>query len=75
MEIIQRSVKETYAQTKAIQMEIKVVCDGNIEKGKKLVRFPLIVKGKKLIRAITFICRISSLCTIFFFLSKKDSVF
>ncbi|VDK78723.1 unnamed protein product [Litomosoides sigmodontis] len=37
MEIIQRSVKETYAQTKAIQMEIKVVCDGNIEKGKKLV--------------------------------------
>ncbi|KAL3984624.1 Nuf2 family protein [Acanthocheilonema viteae] len=37
MEILQRSIKETYAQIKAIQMELKTVCDDNIEKRKKLV--------------------------------------
>lgn len=39
MEILQRSIKETYAQTKAIQMEMKALSDVNIENGKKLVYF------------------------------------
>ncbi|CAG9533135.1 unnamed protein product [Cercopithifilaria johnstoni] len=37
MEISQRSVKETYAQTKAIQMEMKAIRDNNVEDEKKLV--------------------------------------
>lgn len=39
MEILERSVKETYVQTEAIQMELKTICEANIEKEKKLVRF------------------------------------
>uniref|UniRef100_A0A158Q773 Nuf2 domain-containing protein n=1 Tax=Elaeophora elaphi TaxID=1147741 RepID=A0A158Q773_9BILA len=46
MEILQRSVKETYAQTKSIQMEMKTICDSNIEMGKKLVEMQS--EGKRL---------------------------
>ncbi|EFO20570.1 hypothetical protein LOAG_07920 [Loa loa] len=36
MEILERNIKDTYVQTEAIQMELKAVCEVNIETEKKL---------------------------------------
>ncbi|MCP9262418.1 hypothetical protein DINM_005809 [Dirofilaria immitis] len=36
MEILERSIKETYVQTEAIQMELKTIYETNIEKEKEL---------------------------------------
>nr|CRZ22169.1 Bm5357 [Brugia malayi] len=37
MEILERNIKETYVQTETIQMEMKAICEANIEKENKLM--------------------------------------
>ncbi|VDM94446.1 unnamed protein product [Onchocerca ochengi] len=55
MEILERSVKETYVQTQAIQTELKAICEANVENEKKLVEAES--EGKRLTFQIDVIDR------------------
>lgn len=45
MDVLERSIKQTYVETEAVQMDLKVVCEDNIEMEKKLVYLFFLLEG------------------------------